>query len=73
MLIRRIKDLRVDSDLKQITLADYLNIKQSTYSDYESGRINVPIEALIKIADYYKVSIDYLLGRTNVRQPYSKN
>jgi len=65
MLIKRIRDLRDDADLKQCILAEYLNIKQSTYSDYENGKINIPIEALIKIADFYKVSLDYLVGRTD--------
>lgn len=63
--ITRIRDLREDKDLKQKDLASYLSIDQSTYSDYENGRINVPIEQLIKIADYYDVSLDYIVGRTN--------
>ena len=61
----RIRDLREDKDLKQKDLAAYLAIDQSTYSDYENGRINVPIEQLIKIADYYDVSLDYIVGRTD--------
>ena len=65
MKISRIRDLREDNDLKQKELAEYLTIDQSTYSDYENGRINVPIEQLIKIADYYNVSIDYIVGRTD--------
>lgn len=63
--IPRIRDLREDKDLKQKDLAAYLAIDQSTYSDYENGRINVPIEQLIKIADYYGVSLDYIVGRTD--------
>lgn len=63
--IARIRDLREDNDLKQKDLAAYLAIDQSTYSDYENGRISIPIEQLIKIADYYNVSIDYIIGRTN--------
>ena len=62
--ISRIRDLREDNDLKQKDLALYLLVDQSTYSDYENGRINVPIEQLIKIADYYNVSLDYITGRT---------
>lgn len=62
--ITRIRDLREDKDLKQKDLSAYLSIDQSTYSDYENGRINVPIEQLIKIADYYNVSLDYIVGRT---------
>lgn len=65
MKITRIRDLREDRDLKQKDLAAYLAIDQSTYSDYENGRINVPIEQLIKIADYYNVSLDYITGRTD--------
>ena len=63
--ITRIRDLREDNDLKQKDLAKILSVDQSTYSDYENGRINVPIEQLIKIADFYNVSLDYLVGRTN--------
>lgn len=63
MTFPRIRDLREDSDKKQIEVAKYLNIDQSTYSDYENGKINVPIEQLIKLADFYDVSLDYLVGR----------
>ena len=66
MTNRRIRDLREDNDKKQIELAKYLNIDQSTYSDYETGKINVPLEQLIKIADFYNVSLDYLVGRDDV-------
>ena len=68
MYFRRIGDLRMDSDVKQIEIASYLNVKQGTYSDYENGKINIPIEALIKIADFYNVSLDYLVGRTDRKQ-----
>ena len=63
MRFPRIRDLREDSDKKQAELAEYLNIDQSTYSDYEHGKINIPVEQLIKIADFYDVSLDYLVGR----------
>ena len=52
MKFQRIRDLREDHDKKQIELANYLEIKQSTYSDHESGKINIPIDMLIKIADF---------------------
>ena len=68
MLFSRIKDLREDYDLKQKQLAAYLSVDQSTYSDYENGKINVPVDMLIKIADYYKVSIDYLVGRSDSKK-----
>lgn len=64
MIYENIRNLREDSDKLQKELATYLNIKQTTYSKYERGAINVPIEVFIKLADYYDVSIDYLVGRT---------
>ena len=65
MYFRRIGDLRIDNDIKQVALAKHLGVNQSTYSDYEKGKINVPIEILIKLADYYGVTLDYLTGRTD--------
>lgn len=69
MYIRRIRDLREDGDLYQRELAQFLGVDQSTYSDYESGRINIPIDMLIKLSDYYKVNLDYLVGRTDIKKP----
>ena len=62
--------MREDKDLKQKDLADLLKIHQTTYSDYELGRLNIPVATLHILADFYKVSIDYLLGRTNQKSPY---
>lgn len=70
MVYRRIRDLREDSDLKQKTLAEYLNCSQVCYSQYELGKRDIPTDVLIKLADYYGTSIDYLLGRTDVMAPY---
>ncbi len=61
-LNERIKDLREDSDTKQSVIADYLGVTQQTYSNYETGRREVPISVVLKLAKYYKVSTDYLLG-----------
>ena len=72
MYPNRLRDLREDKDLKQKDLAEYLKIHQTTYSDYELGALNIPISALHALADYYDVSVDYLLGRTNVKKPYPK-
>ena len=58
----RLRDLREDSDLTQQAVANFLNIKQSTYSQYENEKRQIPIEALIKLAKYYNVSTDYILG-----------
>lgn len=68
----RIRDLRENRNLTQKELASYLRIHQTTYSDYELGRLNVPVSILHKLADFYDVSVDYLLGRTNVKTPYPK-
>ena len=58
----RLKELREDNDLKQKELAEYLHIKQNTYSQYENGQRQLPIDILIKLAKYYNVSTDYILG-----------
>lgn len=68
MIITRVRDLREDADLTQQEIAEYLSIKQTTYSKYELGKINIPIEVLMKLADYYKVSLDYLVGRSNKKE-----
>lgn len=64
MRFPNIRNLREDHDKTQKELADYLNITQTTYSKYELDKINIPVEIIIKIADYYDVSTDYLLGRS---------
>ncbi len=69
MVFENIRNLREDSDKKQQEIADYLHIKQTTYSKYELGKINIPIEIFIKLAEYYEVSVDYLLGRTDKKDP----
>ena len=72
MYQNRLRDLREDRDLKQKELAELLKVHQTTYSDYELGRLNIPIASLHILADYYGVSMDYLLGRTKIKQPYSQ-
>ena len=68
----RLRDMREDRDFKQKDLADLLRVHQTTYSDYELGRLNIPVPVLHTLADFYGVSIDYLLGRTNEKQPYPR-
>ena len=72
MYENRVRDLREDSDRTQKELAQYLKIHQTTYSDYELGQLNIPVPVLHKLADFYGISIDYLLGRTNQKAPYPK-
>ena len=66
----RLKDLREDRDLTQREVAEHLHIKQNTYSQYENGQRQIPIDALIALARYYKTSTDYILGLTNRKEPY---
>ncbi|MBE6783690.1 MAG: helix-turn-helix transcriptional regulator [Ruminococcaceae bacterium] len=68
----RIKDLREDADLTQQTIADYLNIKQNTYCQYENKQRQIPVELLIKLSEYYNVSVDYILDLTDVKEPYER-
>ena len=72
MYRNRLRDLREDHDLNQKALAEHLQVHQTTYSDYELGKLNIPINILHKLADFYGTSNDYLLGRTAEKQPYPK-
>lgn len=67
MIFTRIRDLREDKDWTQDYVANILGVRQTTYSKYELGKILVPIDMLIKLADMYHVSVDYLIGRTDRR------
>ena len=64
-LYKRIRDLREDKDLSQTQIADFLGMSQTGYSKYETGENDIPTQILIKLADYYNTSIDFMLGRTN--------
>ena len=68
----RIRDLREDRDLTQKQLAAHLLCDQSLYSKYERGERPLPLEYADKLADFYGVSVDYLLGRTSIKKPYPK-
>ncbi len=70
MLFKRVRELRADRDVKQKQIAEYLKIHQTTYSDYELGNVNFPIEVLIRLAKFYNTSIDYIVGLTNNSKPY---
>ena len=69
-MFKRLRDMREDRDLTQAQMADYLKIHQTTYSDYEIGNLNVPIDVFIKLAEFYNTSIDYLAGITDNPKPY---
>ena len=68
----RLRDIREDRDITQKELANYLNIKQNTYSQYETGQRQIPIDTLISLAKYFNTSVDYILGITNVARPYPR-
>ncbi len=68
----RLKDLREDHDYTQKFVAEKLHIQQNTYSQYETGKRQLPIEVLIQLADLYHTSTDFILGRTDNSKPYSK-
>lgn len=69
----RIRNLREDRDITQQYMASVLNITQRTYSRYENADSTIPLEILIKIADFHNVSIDYLLEQTDIKEPYPKS
>jgi len=68
----RIRDLREDAELSQTELAKFLGMSQTGYSKYETGENDIPTAILIALAHYYHTSVDYLLGLTNIREPYPK-
>ena len=70
MVFKNIKSLREDNDLKQREIAFFLGVSQNTYSQYETGVIAFTDQVLIRLADFYGVSVDYLMDRTDVKEPY---
>ncbi|MCM1082103.1 MAG: helix-turn-helix domain-containing protein [Clostridium sp.] len=72
-MYNRIRDLREDNDLLQVDIADYLKCSQVCYSYYEIGKRDIPTDVLIKLANYYNTSVDYLLGLTSIKEPYPRS
>ena len=68
----RIRNLRIDRGLTQEGVAAYLNVKQNTYSQYEIGVLNYPLDVVIKLAVFYDTSVDYLVGLTDEIKPYKR-
>ena len=66
-MYERIRALREDSDLTQTQVAEYLGMSQTGYSKYETGENSIPVDVVVKLADFYKTTTDYLLGRTYKR------
>ena len=71
-MYERIRNLREDHDLKQEDIARLLHCTQACYSNYETGKRDIPTEVLRTLADFYHVSVDYLLGQTSRKEPYPK-
>lgn len=72
MKYENIRSIRIDRGYTQEQIAKQLGISQNTYSQYEIGVLNYPVDAIVKLADIYGVSTDYLLGRTSIKDPYPK-
>ena len=72
IMLEHLRGLREDKDLSQAEMANILKIHQTTYSDYERENLNIPIETLKQLAIFHNTSVDYLLGLTNVREPYPR-
>ena len=73
MNIDRLKEIREDRDYLQKDIAKHLKIKQQQYSEYEICKRLIPINYISELADFYNVSIDYLLSKTDIKKPYSKS
>ena len=67
-MYKRLRDLRNDNDMNQTQIAEHLGMSQTGYSKYETGENDIPTDVLIKLADLYETSIDYILGRTNRKE-----
>lgn len=68
----RLRDIREDKDMTQAAVAQFLHIRQSTYSQYETGQRQIPVDALMRLAEFYGTSVDYILGMTNDKRPYPR-
>ena len=73
MQFKRLEDLRIDSDQTQADIAEYLGCQREVYPRYEKGTRQIPVDMLIQLSKLYNVSIDYLVGLTNVKKTYPRN
>ena len=71
-MYENLRALREDKDLSQEDLADYLKVHQTTYSDYELGKLNIPVPILIKLSLFFDTSVDYIIGLTDNHMPYAR-
>ena len=73
MRLQRLIDLRTDRDITQVQIASHLNIAQNTYSQYERGLRDIPLELLMELARFFDTSVDYLVGLTDNKEPYCRS
>ncbi len=71
--MNRLRSLREDKDLSQSRVAEVLNCSQTTYSRYETGELNIPLDSLKKLAMFFHTSIDYIVGLTDEKKPYKRS
>ena len=71
-VLHRLRGLREDKDLSQQDMAEFLRVGQSTYSDYELEKVNIPIDSLRKLAVFFNTSVDYILDMTDDPRPYPR-
>ena len=71
-MYEKIRDLREDKDLTQTQIAKILNCSQRIYSNYERGEVDIPTQVLIKLAEFHRTSVDFLLGLTDEKRPYPR-
>lgn len=72
LYIQRIRELREDNDYNQTYVAQLIHVDQTTYSNYELGKVRMPIECIIKLARVYNVNLDYIIGVSDVRNEFPK-
>lgn len=68
----RIRNTRIDRDMTQAQVAEIIKVKQNTYCQYETGILNYPLDVVVRLAEFYGVSVDYLVGLTDQQEPYPR-
>lgn len=69
---QRIRQLREDNDYSQTQIAEQIHVAQTTYSDYEKGRVRLPVDSAILLAEFYDVDMNYILGLSKKKNPFPK-
>lgn len=72
LYFERIRALREDNDYKQIYVANAIHVAQTTYSDYEQGKVRIPVECVVELARFYNVDLNYIIGVSDVKNEFPK-